>query len=117
MASKKIHFNVNGRSACGRGEWLSQPLAPSTVTCLVCANQPEFIEAVAAEKVRRMEAFNAQEPRPVKEPWTAGHMICRECLGTLFREADRSCYGHYSNHVCANCGHTESRLTETGMSF
>lgn len=103
-------------AACGRNTvYVTEHV--NQVTCLVCKKQPEFVEAQTAALALEAEAFLAQEPRVTKEPWKDGNIECSVCKGDLFREANRTCYGHYSNHVCANCGHTESRLTETGMSF
>lgn len=60
----------------------------------------------------------AQVPRTRIEPWKPGvFMLCSECKHGYFRIGDRTCYGHYQDYVCANCGHKESRLTEKGMSF
>ncbi len=117
MPRNKIHFNINNRSACGRGTWLSQPDLVSMVDCLACMKQPEYIKAKEAHDAARKAAFDAQEPRTVIEPWKRSEvMSCKSCGGDKFRQGDRTCYGHYDNWVCANCGNTESRLTETGMS-
>lgn len=114
---RKIHFNVNHKPACGREGRIAD--GPFGVTCLACAKQEAYIEAMAKAAADKMERFLAQEPRPITEPWHEGNvpMVCSECGGTLFRVADRTCYGHYQNYTCAGCGHNESRLTETGMSF
>jgi hypothetical protein len=111
----KIHFNVNGHNACGRTGRMLESV--NRVTCLNCQKRPEFIEAQVKATAAETEAFLAQEPREFREPWKEGTITCGECLGTLFREANRTCYGHYANYVCAGCGSNQSRLTETGMSF
>lgn len=113
----KIHFEINGNPACGRGTRTHASV--TQVTCGLCAQKDAYIEAMAKAQADKMERFLAQEPRAMIEPWHEGRvtMSCGECGHMKFREADRTCYGHYANYVCANCGHTESRLTETGMSF
>jgi hypothetical protein len=115
----KTHFQLEGTiAACGRSpkKWALTDNA-LRVTCGQCATKPAYIDALAVAAAEKMERFLAQEPRTIKEPWMEGTMTCSNCGGEKFREADRTCYGHYSNHVCADCGHNESRLTETGMSF
>lgn len=112
----KIHFEINGASACGRGNRTHQSV--TQVTCGLCAKKDAYIEAMAKAQADKMERFLAQEPTTVREPWERDKaMACSDCGSLLFRHADRTCYGHYDNWVCANCGHNESRLTETGMSF
>lgn len=116
MASK-IHFRgKNALPVCGRNAvWSATEV--NRVTCLNCKKQQEFIDAQTEALATEAEAFLAQEPRVVKEPWKDGNITCRNCLGDLFREANRTCHGHYLNFVCANCGETTERLSETGMSF
>jgi hypothetical protein len=87
------------------------------VTCGFCMKKPEFKAAEDAALIAKQEAFDAQVPSMVREPWKAGAMKCSECGHERFRHGDRTCYGHYDNWHCAACGHVESRLTETGMSF
>lgn len=111
----KFHFSVNGSPLCGRGARLTS--VPRQVTCLVCQRADQFLAALNAENAERHKAFMAQTPREFREPWRDGNVVCRECGGTEFRMGDRTCYGHYENYHCASCGHVESRLTETGMSY
>lgn len=113
----KVHLNVEGASLCGRGSSLHK--SPRAVTCNLCRNSERFAKVKEADDKRRHEAFMSQVPRQIREPWLTMpvNITCRECQGNLFREGDRTCYGHYANFHCANCGHVESRLTETGMSF
>lgn len=113
----KYHFEVNGKSACGRGK--NATAIARAVTCLVCKSRPDFIAAKAESDAARQAAFEAQVPREFAEPWHPRPVtiVCRECDGRLFRQGDRTCHGHYANYHCAACGHVESRLTETGMSF
>lgn len=112
----KTHLKTATGAACGRAAKFTSEHV-NRVTCLNCKNQPEYINAAAEATARETEAFLAQEPRVFTEPWKPGTITCSTCLGTLFREGNRTCYGHYANYVCANCGGVESRLTETGMSF
>lgn len=119
-ASKKHYAKTgNGTGVCGRTPSNARNATNNVfaVDCRRCQAQSEFIDAMAKAAADKMEAFLTQEPRKVREPWKDGDMTCGECGGDLFRHADRTCYGHYDNWVCAGCGHNESRLTETGMSF
>lgn len=111
----KIHFKKSSRVACGREGRTTDQV--NRVTCLNCKKQPEFIDEQTLALAKEAEAFLAQEPRRFAEPWKPGHIICDQCLGDQFRRGNRTCYGHYDNFVCAACGSTQSRLTETGMSF
>jgi DNA-directed RNA polymerase subunit RPC12/RpoP len=111
----RIHFKSNDLAACGRGTRLTENV--HQVDCRACGKRPEYIDAMATAQAAKLEAFLAQEPREFAEPWREGKIVCGGCMGTLFREADRTCYGHYANYVCAQCGETTQRLTETGMSF
>ena len=113
----KTHFTINDRTVCGTINPLRRTTIPQRTTCLKCTRQPEYLEAKGKEDEERKAAFMAQEPRTYKEPWKSGTIECSECGNTEFRIGDRTCYGHYENFHCANCGHVESRLTETGMSF
>lgn len=114
----KIHYEHGPHgNACGRtGQRSSTSIY--AVTCLNCQKSGQFIEAKkVAERVKH-ERFMSQEPHEVREPWRDGlPMVCSGCGDVLFRDMDRSCFGHYDNWQCANCQHVESRLTETGMSF
>lgn len=113
----KTHLAIGPHgNACGRvGNKYTTNVY--SVTCLSCQNNHQFIEAKRIADEAKQQRFNEQIPRVVSEPWRDGNIECRECGHEYFRMADRTCYGHYDNYVCANCGHTESRLTETGMSF
>lgn len=118
----KTHFYVrDNQPVCGRCVTNGTRISPQVhrVTCLNCKNSPEFSTAKAENDAARQAAFMAQEPRKYIEPWHTKTvaMVCKNCSGELFREGDRTCYGHYANYHCAACGHVESRLTETGMSF
>lgn len=116
----KMHYakTGNGTGVCGRTPSNPHMVSDNTfrTTCLRCASQPEFIDAQAKAAAAKMEAFLAQPPREFREPWRDGTITC-DCGSTMFREADRTCYGHYANYTCAECGANQSRLTETGMSF
>lgn len=107
----KTHFP----GGCGRGKSTTEDVY--RVTCLVCNTSEPYLTAKAAADAAKRERFYATPPRQFAEPWRDGTITCSECGGDLFRMGDRSCYGHYENYVCAACGHSESRLTETGMSF
>jgi hypothetical protein len=86
------------------------------VDCLACQKSDQFTAAKVEADAKRHETFMAQEPREFGEPWKDGIITCM--MGhTLFRYAGRSCYGHYDEYVCAECGDAQSRLTEAGMSF
>lgn len=113
----KYHFGAGSASACNRGKVITENVY--RVTCLLCQNTPLFERAKTTADLARKAAFDAQEPRQMREPWHTEHkaMVCRECGNDTFREGDRTCYGHYANFYCAECGQCESRLTETGMSF
>lgn len=114
----KYHLVTESGPACGRAAKVITDRV-FQVTCLNCQKTPVFIEAKADLDAQRKAAFMAQEPRQYIEPWHTKTvaMVCKNCSGELFREGDRTCYGHYANYHCAACGHVESRLTETGMSF
>jgi hypothetical protein len=112
----KYHFVVESGLACGRqGKVITDRVGK--VTCLNCQKSPEFIEAKAEVDAQLHAAFLAQTPREYREPWGEGVIRCSECGGQEFRMGNRTCYGHYQNYHCGACGHVESRLTETGMSF
>lgn len=113
----KMHWtdSKKGGPACGRGQRVSDNVY--AVTCDTCRGREDYHDAWREAEAKRYEAFMAQEPRQFREPWRDGNIVCRECNGELFRIGDRTCYGHYENYHCANCGHIEERLTETGMSF
>ena len=118
----KTHFAVPATGggtdpSCGRGFNSRRSDSVSRVDCIACRRTPEFQSAEAEDSRAREAAFMAQEPRTFGEPWREGIIVCRECQGDTFRRGDRTCYGHYENFHCASCGHVESRLTETGMSF
>lgn len=110
----KTHMSINGGTACNRGKIVTENVRQ--VTCLLCKDTPVFIEIKENADAARHQAFMAQEPRACSAQF-GGPVTCSSCAGTLFRIGDRSCYGHYENYHCANCGHVESRLTETGMCF
>jgi hypothetical protein len=118
--SMKVHFSTPTGAACGR---VVRRISAKVrdVDCKVCMLSDAYAEAKQLDDADREAAFWAQEPRKVSEPWHQPYgsvpMVCKGCGNDTFREADRSCYGHYANWVCAACGDTESRLTETGMSF
>lgn len=113
----KTHFMTKAGRACHLKSVGRNTDNTFAVDCGFCMKKPAFKVAEDAALIAKQEAFDAQEPTAVHEPWGEGMMSCRSCGHMKFRETDRSCYGHYSNHVCANCGNVESRLTETGMSF
>lgn len=112
----KTHLKINNRTACGRAAKFTTEHV-NRVTCLNCKSQPEYIKVAVVAFAKETEAFLAQEPRRFAEPWKDGTITCVECLGDLFRQGNRTCCGHYDNFVCAACGETTQRLTETGMSF
>ena len=115
----RTHFSILGLPACGRGKRVTFNVR--YVDCRLCQGNSEFIEAKANDALARKEAFDAQTPRQFREPWVDNSsqavITCSTCGGTTFRQGERSCMGHYDNFVCASCGDTTSRLTETGMSF
>jgi hypothetical protein len=113
----KTHLDVGGRAVCKRGANITRNVY--NVTCLLCTDTSFYRQAKVTADVAKQAAFEAQEPRKHIEPWHQGQvpMVCKACGNDTFREADRTCYGHYANFVCAGCGLTESRLTEKGMSF
>lgn len=114
----KRHYVTERGNACGRqGGWTTE--RAGDVTCLNCQKRPEYITAENERQTQKKAAFDAQEPRMVREPWhqEVVYMVCRDCGHNLFRNGDRTCYGHFQSYHCARCGNVESRLTETGMSF
>lgn len=111
----KVPFSTEHAAACGRGARITD--AVQRVDCLNCKKQDSYILAKDESDAYNHSAFMAQVPREFKEPWNDGNVKCRNCGCVLFREGDRTCYGHYQNFHCSFCGHVESRLTETGMSF
>lgn len=112
----KPPMDATAVAACGRGKRIDSNVY--RVDCLNCQKQDAYILAKDEADSARHAAFMAQEPRQLMEPWDHSKaMRCRECGNGTFRIGDRTCYGHYQDYVCAECGHKESRLTETGMSF
>ncbi len=113
----KTHFApALGMSAdCGRGQRTTDQTA--AVDCLSCISRNAFQEAHQKFVLAKEAAFQAQVPATVPEPWREGTIVCNTCDGFLFRYRGRSCMGHYDDWVCSDCGHTTSRLTETGMCF
>ena len=106
----KTHLTIG----CGRGKNTTTDVY--RVTCLSCQGTEAYAAAKEVADAEREARFLAQTPRQVREPWREGIITCRECGGDLFRYKGRTCYGHYEDYQCV-CGHVESRLTETGMSF
>lgn len=103
-------------NACGRvGKHTTTNVY--NVTCLNCQKNDQFIEAKRISDEVKQRQFMEQMPRVIREPWWDGDIECRSCGGKYFRHGDRTCYGHYDNFHCSNCGHVESRLTEIGMAF
>lgn len=115
LAVAQAHNNMNLISACGRGSRVDTDVY--RVDCLKCQGLSEYRLVKEKADAAKHEAFMAQVPRIMGEPWKDGQILCSKCNHDLFRVGDRTCYGHYANFHCANCGHVESRLTETGMSF
>lgn len=113
--SVKQPFSTESAAACGRGRRMDTNVY--RVDCLNCQKQDAYILAKDEADSERHKRFMAQEPRAIPEPWRDGHITCRNCGAQNHRVGDRTCYGHYQDYVCADCGHKESRLTETGMSF
>lgn len=112
----KTHYEHGPHgNACGRAS-SNSTTEPHRVTCLVCQKSDQFLAAKSVADAAKHEAFMAQTPRQFREPWKSGNIVC-ECGSDLFRMGNRTCYGHYQNYHCSACGHIESRLTETGMSF
>lgn len=113
----KTHYSVGPHgNACGRASARTTTNVYA-VTCLLCQGNSQFVAGKKIADDARKAALAAQVPHGVREPWREGDIACRQCGGELFRNLDRTCYGHYDNWACAACGHVESRLTETGMSF
>lgn len=119
----KTHFNPAASATtalCGRSvtgpRWITT--VPASVDCGACKKYPAFTAWQERAEADAHKAFMAQEPVECVAQF-GGKVVCSKCGGVLFRRAGRSGYGHYENYVCANesCGHTESRMTETGMSF
>lgn len=111
----KTHYRHNGESECGtQSSHLTNHA--HEVSCGRCKRKPGFQYAMMAFESAKAQAFTAQVPRRISEPWRDGNIVC-ECGNDTFRIGDRSCYGHYDNYHCAECGEIQSRLTETGMSF
>lgn len=86
------------------------------VDCLACQKSDQFTAAKAEADAKRHETFMAQVPREFKEPWHEGNIECPQGH-RLFRLGDRTCYGHYENFHCAECGEVVQRMTERGMMF
>lgn len=119
---KKTHFSVDPANsldvACGRNvNDFGQTPFVERVTCQSCKGKGEYNRALRDHLLLKEQRFLAQAPREYREPWNDGNIACRECSGVLFRIGDRTCYGHYENYHCDECGHVESRMTERGMSF
>lgn len=113
----KTHFRFNGEAECGIDSKRLTNLA-NEVNCKKCMKKKAFKYAIAEYEAQHMRNFMAQPGRTIMEPWKHGEfMSCSSCGGNYFRTGDRTCYGHYDNFHCIKCGHVESRLTETGMSF
>lgn len=112
----KTHFRFNGEAECGIDSKRLTNLA-NEVDCQKCMKKKAFKYAISEYEAKRERQFNEQIPRVMREPWWDGYIECRSCGGKYFRQGDRTCYGHYDNYVCSNCGHVESRLTEIGMAF
>lgn len=118
---RKTHFSIDPANslavACGRtvNDHGQTPFT-ARVTCGTCKSRKAFKEQEVKDKAAAHERFMAQEPREFGERWRDGLITCQNGH-TLFRYAGRSCYGHYDEYVCAECGDGQSRLTETGMSF
>jgi hypothetical protein len=114
MLKRHLAIGPHG-NACGRvGNHTTTNVY--NVTCLNCQKNSQFIEAKRISDEAKQERFDAQIPRRISEPWRDGNIVC-ECGNDTFRIGDRSCYGHYDNYHCGECGKVSSRLTETGMSF
>lgn len=113
----KSHFGTATGTACNRGKVTTENVRQ--VTCRLCQATPLFQRAKVTNDLARKAAFDAQEPRQLREPWhrETKPMVCSTCGNDTFREGDRTCMGHYASFHCASCGNVESRLTETGMSF
>ena len=111
----KVAFSTEFASSCGRGKRMDTNVYD--VTCGLCKQRSAFILAKDEADSARHKRFMESIPTRVREPWREGNIECRGCGSDLFRHGDRTCYGHYDNFVCANCGNVESRLTEIGMSF
>ena len=123
----KKHYAPTGepKGVCGRSFGVHGGTSNTfDVTCGSCILRNQFQEDHQKAVIAKEAAFMATTPRQFAEPWNDGIIVCRgkveggyPCDSTLFRQADRTCYGHYDNFKCSECGHVESRLTETGMSF
>lgn len=107
----KSHYSVNGQSNCGRGKVITDNT--HYVTCLLCKENPEFIEAQAAVKAAKQAAFEAQVPHTVYNPWTKENIVCSKCGGDQFKDLDRDLWTHW--FYCVNCTHNQGYPTETGM--
>lgn len=119
----KTHYYDGNKNACGQPVSMrpDRSLRINTntfeVDCGSCILRNSFQEAHQKAVLKKERQFMEQIPRQIREPWREGNIECRSCGSNFFRVGDRTCYGHYDNFHCSNCGHVESRLTETGMSF
>ena len=109
-----VAFSTEVVASCGRGKRLDSNVY--RVDCELCKNRDAYILAKEEADRKKHDAFIAQTPRQFGEPWKDGIIVCQNGHD-LFRYRGRSCYGHYDDFVCSECGDVQSRLTETGMSF
>jgi hypothetical protein len=120
MTKNHLHANETTSTVAACGRYLGtkgrgvQAAAWRRVTCLNCRQSDTFLAAKAVWEAAEQAAFEAQTPREFEEPWGHGPIVCRSCETTYFRDGGRS-LDHY-RFVCAECGQTTLRLTETGMS-
>lgn len=112
----KTHLTTGSDIACHRfaGTRTRKTADWRRVSCLDCQKATVYTDAVVEATVKAAEAFANQTPRQFEEPWGKGRIVCRKCQGDLFRSNGRT-LDHYL-FVCAECGETTQRLTETGMS-
>ena len=112
----KVHFAVNGGTACGRtSRYVNDNV--TRVTCLNCQNKDEFLNAHIKMKQAQEAEFQAQTPRTIVPQFgrvnSDGVMECFNCHGVLFRERPRSLFSYH--YVCESCGKSMHPMTETGM--
>lgn len=106
----KPPYDATARSACGRGQRISED--PFNVTCGLCQNKDNYILALDEAKSAREAAFWAQTLGTVRNPWTGADMTCSDCGGNLFRDRGRDLFTYWYQCVC---GKKQGYPTETGM--
>lgn len=109
----KSHFAPTSDTfgVCGRNGRMTK--VASQVSCLSCRKQPEFGPALTDQRRAEQAAIEASPARKVSNPWSGQDIICSNCGNDTFKDAGRSLFSN--NHKCAQCGHMNHTMTETGM--